>query len=147
MSKEESGTKDVAEEEELDEWYIMRCLRFSSYTDSFLYRDQRIFSTGCAGRTRRWTAAGELQVITSLVEEQLRMNDCYYDKKDWRICRKEVCLKVVELQCIFHSELENITPRQRIEKANLSSFDQMEAFRECWKRQGNEVRTQSKDAS
>ncbi|KAK6371612.1 hypothetical protein LTS17_008864 [Exophiala oligosperma] len=23
-------------------------------------------------------------------EEQLRMNDCYYDKKDWRLCRNEV---------------------------------------------------------
>jgi hypothetical protein len=23
-------------------------------------------------------------------EEQLKMNDCYYDKKDWRSCRKEV---------------------------------------------------------
>ncbi|KAI1619041.1 hypothetical protein EDD36DRAFT_427699 [Exophiala viscosa] len=53
--------------------------------------DQRIFSTGCA-------------------EEQLRMNDCYYDKKDWRACKNE-----------------------------------MEAFRQCWKRKGNEERTQSKD--
>ncbi|KIW19569.1 hypothetical protein PV08_00142 [Exophiala spinifera] len=55
--------------------------------------DQRIFSTGCA-------------------EEQLRMNDCYYDKKDWRLCRNE-----------------------------------MEAFRQCWKRKGNEERTLSKDAA
>ncbi|EHY59009.1 hypothetical protein HRR81_005932 [Exophiala dermatitidis] len=54
--------------------------------------DQRIFSTGCA-------------------EEQLRMNDCYYDKKDWRACKNE-----------------------------------MEAFRQCWKRKGNEERTQTKDA-
>lgn len=23
-------------------------------------------------------------------DEQLKMNDCYYDKKDWRACRKEV---------------------------------------------------------
>ncbi|KAF7503142.1 hypothetical protein GJ744_004284 [Endocarpon pusillum] len=53
--------------------------------------DKRIFSTGCA-------------------EEQLKMNDCYSDHKDWRICKKE-----------------------------------MEAFRECWKRKGNEKRTQSKD--
>lgn len=33
--------------------------------------DKRIFSTGCA-------------------EEQLKMNDCYYDKKDWRSCQKEM---------------------------------------------------------
>ena len=23
-------------------------------------------------------------------EEQLKLNDCYYDKKDWRACKKEV---------------------------------------------------------
>ncbi|KAL1982771.1 hypothetical protein VTN96DRAFT_887 [Rasamsonia emersonii] len=54
--------------------------------------DKRIFSTGCAA-------------------EQAKMNDCYYEKKDWRSCRKE-----------------------------------MEAFRECWKRQGNDRRTETKDA-
>ncbi|KAL2218098.1 hypothetical protein M432DRAFT_657236 [Thermoascus aurantiacus ATCC 26904] len=54
--------------------------------------DKRIFSTGCAA-------------------EQLKMNDCYYEKRDWRACKKE-----------------------------------MEAFRECWKRQGNDERTQTKDA-
>ncbi|KAH8703660.1 hypothetical protein BGW36DRAFT_423212 [Talaromyces proteolyticus] len=54
--------------------------------------DKRIFSTGCAA-------------------EQLTMNDCYYDKRDWRSCKKE-----------------------------------MEAFRECWKRQGNDQRTSTKDA-
>jgi hypothetical protein len=26
-------------------------------------------------------------------EEQLRMNDCYYEKKDWRVCRKEVSVE------------------------------------------------------
>ncbi|EXJ58163.1 hypothetical protein A1O7_05588 [Cladophialophora yegresii CBS 114405] len=40
------------------------------------------------------------------------MNDCYYDKKDWRACKAE-----------------------------------MEAFRQCWKRKGNEERTQSREAS
>ena len=23
-------------------------------------------------------------------DEQLKMNDCYYDHKDWRVCKKEV---------------------------------------------------------
>ncbi|KAF6233833.1 hypothetical protein HO173_008045 [Letharia columbiana] len=55
-------------------------------------RDKRIFSTGCSA-------------------EQAKMNDCYFDKKDWRTCRKE-----------------------------------MEIFRECWKRQGNDQRTETKDA-
>ncbi|KAK2786795.1 hypothetical protein FQN53_006092 [Emmonsiellopsis sp. PD_33] len=54
--------------------------------------DKRIFSTGCAA-------------------EQLKMNDCYYEKRDWRACKKE-----------------------------------MEVFRECWKRHGNDERTQAKDA-
>lgn len=54
--------------------------------------DKRIFSTGCSA-------------------EQTKMNDCYFDKKDWRTCRKE-----------------------------------MEIFRECWKRQGNDQRTETKDA-
>ncbi|KIV84388.1 hypothetical protein PV11_00171 [Exophiala sideris] len=36
--------------------------------------DQRIFSTGCA-------------------DEQLRMNDCYYEKKDWRACKNEVSVE------------------------------------------------------
>ncbi|KAE8420577.1 hypothetical protein BDV36DRAFT_293231 [Aspergillus pseudocaelatus] len=54
--------------------------------------DKRIFSTGCS-------------------VEQDKMNDCYFTKKDWRACKKE-----------------------------------MEAFRECWKRKGNDERTQTKDA-
>lgn len=54
--------------------------------------DKRIFSTGCA-------------------DENLKLNDCYFDKRDWRACK-----------------------------------DEMEAFKQCWKRQGNEQRTSSKDA-
>ncbi|KAL9118268.1 MAG: hypothetical protein Q9187_005192, partial [Circinaria calcarea] len=34
--------------------------------------DKRIFSTGCA-----------------VTVEQTKMNDCYFEKKDWRICRQE----------------------------------------------------------
>lgn len=33
--------------------------------------DRRIFSTGCS-------------------EEQFKMNDCYYAKKDWRACKEEM---------------------------------------------------------
>ncbi|KAL4862877.1 hypothetical protein BDV12DRAFT_178301 [Aspergillus spectabilis] len=54
--------------------------------------EKRIFSTGCS-------------------VEQDKLNECYWAKKDWRNCKKE-----------------------------------MELFRQCWKRQGNDVRTQSKDA-
>ncbi|KAI6250411.1 hypothetical protein HI914_02054 [Erysiphe necator] len=33
--------------------------------------DKRIFSTGCAA-------------------ENTKMNDCFYEKKDWRLCKDEV---------------------------------------------------------
>jgi len=36
-------------------------------------RDKRIFSTGCA-------------------DENAKLTDCYYDKKDWRACKQEVSL-------------------------------------------------------
>ncbi|TQV97857.1 hypothetical protein IF1G_03600 [Cordyceps javanica] len=54
--------------------------------------DKRIFSTGCS-------------------EENAKMTDCYFDKKDWRACTSE-----------------------------------MQQFKECWKRHGNEQRTSTKDA-
>ncbi|KAF2872072.1 hypothetical protein BDV95DRAFT_606633 [Massariosphaeria phaeospora] len=54
--------------------------------------DKRIFSTGCS-------------------DENMKLTDCYYERKDWRVCKKE-----------------------------------MEVFRECWKRHGNDARTGSKDA-
>ncbi|KAF2797409.1 hypothetical protein K505DRAFT_322604 [Melanomma pulvis-pyrius CBS 109.77] len=54
--------------------------------------DKRIFSTGCS-------------------DENMKLTDCYYEKKDWRVCKKE-----------------------------------MEIFKECWKRHGNDKRTDSKGA-
>ncbi|KAF3026537.1 hypothetical protein E8E14_013797 [Neopestalotiopsis sp. 37M] len=33
--------------------------------------DKRIFSTGCA-------------------DENMKMTDCYFEKKDWRACKKEM---------------------------------------------------------
>ncbi|KAH7077533.1 hypothetical protein BKA63DRAFT_410948 [Paraphoma chrysanthemicola] len=53
--------------------------------------DKRIFSTGCA-------------------DENAKLTDCYYEKKDWRACKQE-----------------------------------METFRQCWQRHGNDKRTDSKD--
>lgn len=34
--------------------------------------------------------------LTWSTEEQLKMNDCYYDNKDWRICKKEVSTSVLD---------------------------------------------------
>ncbi|XP_044719029.1 uncharacterized protein HRG_07594 [Hirsutella rhossiliensis] len=54
--------------------------------------DKRIFSTGCA-------------------DENAKMTDCYFEKRDWRACTAE-----------------------------------MERFKECWQKNGNEERTSSKGA-
>ncbi|KAB5582929.1 hypothetical protein GE09DRAFT_1211546 [Coniochaeta sp. 2T2.1] len=54
--------------------------------------DKRIFSTGCAA-------------------ENTKLTDCYFEKKDWRLCKTE-----------------------------------MERFRQCWKQQGNDKRTDMTDA-
>ncbi|KAK6395605.1 hypothetical protein LTR65_010623 [Meristemomyces frigidus] len=55
--------------------------------------DKRIFSTGCS-------------------DENASLNNCFFEKKDWRACKGE-----------------------------------MEAFKQCWKRSGNDERTESKEAS
>lgn len=34
--------------------------------------------------------ASELQLTSGSTEENSRLTDCYFDKKDWRACRKEV---------------------------------------------------------
>ncbi|KAH9810060.1 CHCH domain [Teratosphaeria destructans] len=53
--------------------------------------DRRIFSTGCA-------------------DEHATLNNCFFEKKDWRGCKNE-----------------------------------MDAFKQCWKRRGNDQRTDQKD--
>lgn len=78
------------EDDEPDEWYSCRIANQDpSFTDATADRDKRIFSTGCAGEfTIRPDNIYLIDVC--FTEEQLKLNDCYYDKKDWRICKKEV---------------------------------------------------------
>ena len=67
-------------------------------------RDKRIFSTGCAGksvsearlrvfaiicRLARWLRSGR-GVDGGDSDENAKLTDCYYDKKDWRLCKEEV---------------------------------------------------------
>ncbi|KAI5300188.1 hypothetical protein KEM56_002665 [Ascosphaera pollenicola] len=59
---------------------------------------------------------------TGCQAEQLKMNDCYFDTKDWRKCTEEG------------------------DSAVQLTFQQVTAFRECWKRNGNNERTDTKDA-
>jgi len=75
-------------------------------------RDTRIFSTGCA-------------------EENTKLNDCFYEKKDWRACTQQVIVNPDRLYPFWQYETDNV---------------QMEAFKQCWKQQGNNDRTEAKDA-
>jgi DNA-binding ferritin-like protein (Dps family) len=54
-------------------------------------RDTRIFSTGCAGRAKvKLLFSGRLGLIEGDAEENTKLNDCFYEKKDWRACKNEV---------------------------------------------------------
>lgn len=80
-------------------------------------------------------------------EENTKLNDCFYEKKDWRACKDEVSrmappmppLKVVVRPACYMNILLGQTTDRKIDI-------QMEAFKECWKRQGNDNRTEAKDA-
>lgn len=65
------------------------------------------------------------------------MTDCYFEKKNWRDCKREVRPR------------ENRTRWADETRSHSSSMSdmgqQMEIFRECWKRHGNDKRTESKD--
>ncbi|KAF3050204.1 hypothetical protein E8E11_008296 [Didymella keratinophila] len=48
--------------------------------------DKRIFSTGCAGAIDKAECGTEL----TPADENAKLTDCYYEKKDWRACKAEV---------------------------------------------------------
>jgi len=79
MSNAESDRKpdgSAEDDDEPDEWCVWwRWFWWDCYSKlTFPGRDTRIFSTGCA-------------------EENTKLNDCFYEKKDWRACKEEVmCL-------------------------------------------------------
>lgn len=87
------------------------------------------------------------------------MNDCYYTKKDWRQCKDEVShngwmvattTRSVALMLPLHVWIFMFAKEiwrypTESQEADCSSM-QMEAFRECWKRKGNDERTETKDA-
>ncbi|KAJ3509053.1 hypothetical protein NM208_g15723 [Fusarium decemcellulare] len=71
MSKEESDAQkkaEVEDDDEPDEW------------------DKRIFSTGCAGDA---VVALPYPCLSGL-DENAKMTDCYFEKKDWRACAAEM---------------------------------------------------------
>lgn len=84
-----------------------------------LCRDKRIYSTGCAGTYSptilggRWSKGtagqtggpsgrqvfgGNGELIYEDSDENTKLTDCYYEKKDWRLCKDEVSLVVVVLE-------------------------------------------------
>ncbi|TGO65351.1 hypothetical protein BOTNAR_0079g00180 [Botryotinia narcissicola] len=79
MSKQSGHNPPVAtvvqDDDEPDEW------------------DKRIFSTGCAGKSRFFNQStrdnGEMSAESTAVENS-KMTDCYFEKKDWRLCKAEV---------------------------------------------------------
>ncbi|KFH47516.1 Cytochrome oxidase assembly factor-like protein [Hapsidospora chrysogenum ATCC 11550] len=58
-------------DDEPDEWYTPPGFQPLTAERARGTRDKRIFSTGCA-------------------EENAKMTDCYFEKKDWRACAKEM---------------------------------------------------------
>ena len=94
MSKDESNAKAAAaveDDDEPDEWYV--CVLRLLHHQSNLCRDKRIYSTGCAGKSRTsMEMYGNEQELTEgrHVDENMKMTDCYFEKKDWRLCKAEV---------------------------------------------------------
>ncbi|KAL7970277.1 hypothetical protein HDV63DRAFT_34613 [Trichoderma sp. SZMC 28014] len=65
---EASAAAAIEDDDEPDEW------------------DKRIFSTGCAD-----LLDADLKLAGAVcLDENMRMTDCYYEKKDWRACAKEM---------------------------------------------------------
>ncbi|KAI0469123.1 hypothetical protein F4859DRAFT_516472 [Xylaria cf. heliscus] len=77
MSKKEDIAQQNStaplDDDEPDEWYESKLYAhmLKKLTCACIYRDKRIFSTGCA-------------------DENANLTDCYWRKKDWRACTKEM---------------------------------------------------------
>lgn len=65
MSPQQTELKNMSKENNLN---VATAIEEEDEPDDW---DKRIFSTGCAA-------------------ENTKMNDCYFEKKDWRLCRKEL---------------------------------------------------------
>ena len=70
-----------------------------------------------------------------MIVENTRLNDCFYDKKDWRACKAEVS---------HGNVLKRIWSQDAMDCILI--LCKMEAFKACWKKAGNDKRTDMKDA-
>jgi len=104
-----SAPSKAQDDDEPDDWCVQlsppRVQRRKDQARSGLTngtaRDKRIFSTGCAGTLTSCTAPSTslpsvlivycaYLLTCGLEDENMKLTDCYYDKKDWRACKKEV---------------------------------------------------------
>ena len=103
MSKEEAECKPEAGdgEDELDEWYALQGSdRMGSDQIIVIHSELLIPCVGAVGInessvqavpvTRLSCPLESEPTLTLRAEEQLRMNDCWYEKRDWRACKTEV---------------------------------------------------------
>ena len=93
MAQGEGDTKQVQLEDEPDDWYADSEGAIRSRSNVLHHRDKRIFSTGCAGvypKPSSFSSSGHNIDGVRISAEQTKMNDCYFEKRDWRACSKEV---------------------------------------------------------
>lgn len=83
------------------------------------FRDKRIFSTGCAGISTICIQRLVWDGTDVSTVEQTKMNDCYFEKKDWRICKQEVGAVVEHFPTAL--PLSNRTPPNR--EHSFARFD------------------------
>lgn len=84
-------TAAVDDDDEPDEWYLFRDGKVGPYVLTEDVRDKRIFSTGCAGEAGEPTPCVEFySMLRSVADENTALNNCFFEKKDWRACKTEV---------------------------------------------------------
>ncbi|KAG9676127.1 hypothetical protein KCU87_g3085, partial [Aureobasidium melanogenum] len=88
--------------------------------------DKRIFSTGCS-------------------VENTRLNDCFFEKKDWRQCKTEVSWSEQPASGLRSLGLWASVLGSLVSQAYTDHSQQMEEFKQCWKKQGNDRRTDQKN--
>lgn len=72
------------------------------------------------------------------------MTDCYWEKKDWRLCKDEVRMASF-LDLAIPSHITWMTKHLKL-LLIFGDDTQMENFKKCWKQHQNDKRTDSKDA-
>jgi hypothetical protein len=83
-----------------------------------LTRDKRIYSTGCA-------------------DENAKLTDCYYEKKDWRACKQEVSFVRVSRCLLLASGPRLRKPRKRRNNSHLQAEHEADETIYRWRSSDN----------